>query len=205
MVELKRLVVAQLHVNLTHVSRLRAGLPAAPSPEEIFRFSHPIDTPKPPIDVRRVSGTRYTLMSESTDLRFREAVLLRPDQIAGGERFGPAGVVIGLVVGFSSNFLTAIQSENRLVLHNGHHRAFALLSHGITHAPCIIQTVTRRDELNLVAGSKVQEAPAFYFKAARPPLLKDFMDPRIRKAHRIPSPRQMIDISFEVRDHQVAD
>jgi hypothetical protein len=205
MVELKKLVVSQLHVNLTHVGRLRAGLPAAPSPEEIFRFSHPIDGSKPQIDVSRVGGTRYMLMSESTDLRFREAVLLRPDQIAGGERFGPAGVVIGLVVGFSSNFLTAIESDARLVLHNGHHRAFALLAHGITHAPCIVQTVTRRDELNLVAGSKVQEAPAFYFKAARPPLLKDFLDPKISKVHRIRRPRQMIDVSFEVRDHQVAD
>jgi hypothetical protein len=80
-----------------------------------------------------------------------------------------------------------------------------LLDHGVTHAPCIIQTVTRRDELNLIAGEDVQEAPAFYFKAARPPLLKDFLDPRIRKVQRIPRPVQMIDIKFEVQDHNVAD
>jgi hypothetical protein len=205
MVELARLVVAQPHVNLTHTNRLRAQLRAAPSLEEIFRFCHPIDRPGPRIDVKRVGGTRYSLMSESSDLRFREAVLLRSDQIADGERFGSSAVVIGLVVGFSSNFLTAIQSDNRLLLHNGHHRAFALLDHGITHAPCIIQTVTRRDELNLIAGSKVQESPAFYFKAARPPLLKDFLNPKIGKPHRIPCPRQMIDVNFEVRDHQIAD
>jgi hypothetical protein len=205
MVELERLVVAQLHVNLTHTNRLRRQLPAQPGAEEVFRFCHPIDRPGPQINIRRISGTRYSFTSESSDLRFREAALLRPDQIAGGERFGPSAVVMGLVVGFSSNFLTAIQSDNRLLLHNGHHRAFALLDHGVTHAPCIIQTVTRRDELNLIAGEDVQEAPAFYFKAARPPLLKDFLDPRIRKVQRIPRPVQMIDIKFEVQDHNVAD
>ncbi|HZH51141.1 MAG TPA: hypothetical protein VEZ16_04585 [Microvirga sp.] len=205
MVELEKLIVAQPHINLTHARRLRARLPTRPSPEEIFRFCHPIDRPGPQINVMSIGEKRYSLTSESTDLRFREAVVLRPDQIAGGERFGSTGVVIGLVVGFSSNFLTAIESEKRLLLHNGHHRAYALLEHGVTHAPCIIQTVTRTDELNLIAGSAVQEMPAFYFRAARPPLLKDFLDPKIRKAHRIPRPLQMIDVSFEVRDHQVAN
>ncbi|MFC4171102.1 hypothetical protein ACFOYU_03365 [Microvirga sp. GCM10011540] len=205
MVELQHLVVAQPHVNLTHANRLREHLSPKPSNDEVFRFCHPIDRPGPNVGVRRIGDTRFSFTSESSDLRFREAILLRADQIAGGVRFGTSAMVVGLVVGFSSNFLTAIQSDNRLVLHNGHHRAFALLAHGVTHAPCIIQTVTRRDELNLIAGSDVQEEPAFYFKSARPPLLKDFLDPRIRKVHRIPCPLQMIDVRFEVQDHQVAD
>ncbi len=203
--ELERLVVAQPHDNLTHATRLRSFLSAHPSPEEVFRFCHPIDRPQPTISIRRIGETRYSFTSESSDLRFREAVLLRPDQIVGGERFGSSAAIIGLAVGFSSNFLTAIEADSRLLLHNGHHRAFALMEHGLTHAPCIIQTVTRRDELNLVAGSDVQEAPAFYFKAARPPLLKDFRDPRIRKLHRIPKHLQMINVSFQVEDHHVAD
>jgi hypothetical protein len=203
MVELERLVVAQPHVNVTHANRLREQLPARPSVEEVFRFCHPVSRPGPQITVRRVGGTRFSFTSESSDLRFREAVLLRPDQIDGGERFGASAMVVGLVVGFSSNFLTAIQSDNRLLLHNGHHRAFALLAHGVTHAPCIIQTVTRTDELNLVAGDDVQEAPAFYFKSARPPLLKDFLNPKICKAHYVARPLQMIDIKFEVEDHNI--
>jgi hypothetical protein len=205
MVELDRLVVAQSHVNLTHAKRLRAGLSAAPSPEEVFRFCHPLDRRAPPIKIRRLGEARYTFTSESSDLRFREAVLLQPEQIQGSERFGPGAAVVGLVVGFSSNFLTAVQSDNRLLLHNGHHRAFSLLEHGITHAPCIIQTVTRLDELALVAGRTVQRAPAFYFKAARPPLLKDFLDPKIRKVLRIPRLYQTIDVSFDVQDHAISD
>jgi hypothetical protein len=204
MVELKRLVVAQPHINLTHTNRLRACLPANPTPTEVFQFCRPVSHPVPPISIKRFGETRYLFTSESSDFRFREAVLLRPDQIQGVEKFGPCGLMLGLVLGFSSNFLTAIQSDNRLLLHNGHHRAFALLDHGVTHAPCIIQTVTRVDELNLITSRTVQKAPAFYFKAARPPLLKDFLDPKIRKVLHIPRLLQMIDVSFDVQDHAVS-
>jgi hypothetical protein len=204
MVDLERLIVAQSHVNLTHAKRLRAGLSAKPTPEEVFRFCQPLDRKVPPVNVRRVGETRYSFTSESSDFRFREAVLLQPKQIQSGERFGSVAAIVGLVVGFSSNFLTAVQSDNRLLLHNGHHRAFALLDHGITHAPCIIQTVTRLDELNLVAGRTVQKAPTFYFKAARPPLLKDFLDPKIRKVLRIPRLLQMIEVNFDVQDHAIS-
>jgi hypothetical protein len=203
-VELERLIVAQSHVNLTHAKRLRAGLPARPTPEEVFHFCQPLDRHVAPIKSRRVGETRYSFVSESSDFRFREAVLLQPEQIETGERFGSVAAILGLVVGFSSNFLTAVQSDNRLLLHNGHHRAFALLEHGITHAPCIVQTVTRLDELNLVAGRNVRQAPAFYFKAARPPLLKDFLDPKLRKMLRIPRLLQTIEVSFDVQDFAVS-
>ncbi len=107
-------------------------------------------------------------------------MLLRPDQIVGHKAFGPISAVVGLVVGYGSNFLTVIRSDNRMVLHNGYHRACALRAAGFTHAPCVIQTVTRRDELDIAAAQAVVDDPAFYFKAKRPPLLKDFFDPRIR-------------------------
>jgi hypothetical protein len=64
--------------------------------------------------------------------------------------------------------------------------------------------VTRVDELNLITSRTVQKAPAFYFKAARPPLLKDFLDPKIRKVLHIPRLLQMIDVSFDVQDHAVS-
>jgi hypothetical protein len=87
---------------------------------------------------------------------------------------------VGLVVGFSTNFFNVVRDDKRLLLHNGYHRACALRALGITHVPCVIQTVTRRDELDLIAKDNVAEDPAFYFAACRPPLLKDFFDPRIR-------------------------
>ena len=135
------------------------------------------------MQIERVGSRRYVFRSDSTDFRFHEAALLRPEQLLDYEAFGPLAGIVGLVVGFGSNFLNVIRVEKRLILHNGYHRACALRKLGITHAPCVIQTVTRFDELDLAAKDVVED-PDFYFRPARPPLLKDFFDPRIRKVHR---------------------
>jgi hypothetical protein len=126
--------------------------------------------------------------------------LLQPDQIHDYKAFGPIAGVVGLVVGFGSNFLNVIRVGNRLLLHNGYHRACALRGLGITHAPCIIQTVTRLDELDMTAKGTVVEDPDFYFNTARPPLLKDFFDPQICKVLRIYKRVRTIEVTFEVRD-----
>jgi hypothetical protein len=205
MVELDRLVMSQIHVNLTHIERLRTRIDAAASPEALFRFCLPLDRAEAPVRMRKVGSNRFLFWSESSDFRFHEPALLKPDQIGGYSSFGPLGGVIGLTVGYGSNFLNVIESDGRMVLHNGYHRAYALRSLGITHAPAIVQTVTRRDELNLVASRAVLDDPAFYFKTARPPLLKDFFDPRIRKVLRVPKILRMIELSFEVNEVEVVD
>jgi len=115
--------------------------------------------------------------------------------------FGPIAGVAGVVVGFGSNFLNVIRADNRLLLHNGYHRACALRALGVTHVPCIVQTVTRLDELELTAKTVVVEHPDFYFKTARPPLLKDFFDPQIRKILPTRKLVRMIEVNFEVKDY----
>jgi hypothetical protein len=126
-----------------------------------------------------------------------------PQQIRDYDAFGAMAGIVGLVVGFGSNFLNVIRVGKRLVLHNGYHRACALHALGITHAPCIIQTVTRSDELELAAKATVAEDPEFYFHTARPPLLKDFFDPKIGKVFRTHKQVRMIEVNYEVRDFTV--
>ncbi|MGF9758941.1 hypothetical protein AAII07_27460 [Microvirga sp. 0TCS3.31] len=201
MVQLERLVSSQRHVNLSHVRRLRSRLSPSPALEELFRFCFPLERSELKVRMRPSGRNRFTICSESSDFRFHEAVMFQPEQIMGYAAKGAVGGIIGLVVGFGSNFVCGVQSDSRVLLHNGHHRAYALLEHGITHAPCIIETVTRKEELSLVARSRVLEAAAFYFKAARPPLLKDFLDPRTRKVVTVPRQVHMIDVSFEVQDY----
>jgi hypothetical protein len=137
---------------------------------------------------------------ESSDFRFQESVLLKPGQIQDHDAYGPIAGAVGLMVGFGSNLLNVIRDENRLLLHNGYHRACAMRELGITHVPCIIQTVTRRDELDVVAKREVAEDPAFYFATRRPPLLKDFFDPNIRKVVRARRATKMVEINFEVKE-----
>ena len=88
-----------------------------------------------------------------------------------------------------------------MVLHDGYHRACALRQRGVTHAPAIIQTVTRVDELEVTAKKVVANWPEFYFQSARPPLLKDFFDPKIRRVWKTPKILKVIEVSYEVRDY----
>ena len=113
--------------------------------------------------------------------------------------------MLGLVVGFGSNQMNVLRSDNRMLLNNGYHRACALRAMGITHAPCVVQTVTRRAELAVTAPQRVIDDAAFYFKAARPPLLKDLFDPRVSKIVPVHRMRKVVEISFETRVFDVAE
>jgi hypothetical protein len=205
MVELDRLVVSQPFVNLSHAARLQEQLGRSPSAESLFKFCLPLARTEAPVRMRRAGTNRFLFWSESSDFRFHEPVRLRPEQIVDYTPFGPIGGVIGLTVGYGSNFLNLIESDGRLLIHNGYHRAYSLRALGITHAPAIVQTVTRRDELHLVASRSVLEDPLFYFKAPRPPILKDFFDPKIRKVLRVPKVLRMIELSFEVNEIEIVD
>lgn len=203
MVELDRLTISQKQVTRNLIESLGRQLGSAPDSATLFHFCLPLGQPEAPLHIRRVGNRRFVFRCESQDLRFHESVLLRPDQVRDYDSFGPIAGVVGLVVGFGSNFLNVIRVGKRLLLHDGYHRACALRNLGITHAPCIIQTVTHPDELDVVAKRRVAEDPEFYFHTARPPLLKDFFDPKIRKVLLARKLIRMIELSYEVRDYLV--
>jgi hypothetical protein len=195
-VELDRLVVFQKHINLAYVSELKRKIGQSPRPEAVFQLCLPFDHPHPSVKMRQTAPNAYTFISPSDDFRLLEAALLKPQQIAEYSPHGPMVAVVGLVMGYGSNFLNAIHAENRLILNNGSHRAFALRDLGITHVPCIIQRVSRRDELELVGSPDVQQNPDRYLKAARPPVLKDYFDPALRKIIPVVRKHRMARVSF---------
>jgi hypothetical protein len=207
MVEVAHLVVCQNHVTRSFVDRLKERLGPDPDPVTLFHFCLPREQSSAPVQIREMGGKRYVFRSESTDFRFHEPVLLAPGQLAGYDAYGAVAGVVGLVVGFSANFLNAVCDDDsgRLLLHNGYHRACALLELGITHAPCVIQTVTSRDELDLVAKPLVANDPGYFFNSPRPPLLKDYADPALRRILPIKKMSRTIEVNFEVRDYFVED
>jgi hypothetical protein len=207
MVELARLVVCQNHVTRSFVDRLKERLGPNPDAAALFRFCLPAHDSEAPVQIRELGARRYEFRSDSTDFRFHEPVLLKPKQLADYASFGSVAAALGLIVGYSSNFLNAVCDDDsgRLVLHNGYHRACALMELGVTHAPCVVQTVTSRDELDLVGKPIVVNDPGYFFNAPRPPLLKDFVDPRIRKILPIRKVSRVIEVAFEVRDYMRDD
>lgn len=205
LVELDRLVVSQQSVSLNFVEELKARLGPKRDPKSLFRFCHPTDSPEPPVTAQRIDENRYQFTSDSSDFRAHDAALLRPDQVSGLLTPDPVNTVVAISIGFGSNFLHAIEVDDRLILQNGYHRAYALRDLGVTHAVCAVQAVTRKDELKLVAADIVVDAPEFYCRAKRPPLLKDFFDPKIRKVLNVRRMRRLIEVKFEVREFQIVD
>ncbi|MDM5176969.1 hypothetical protein PO883_07125 [Massilia sp. DJPM01] len=207
MVDLGRMVVCQNHVTRSFVDQLKAQLGPHPDPQALFRFCFPPDEVRAPVQIREAGSKRYVFRSESTDFRFHEPVLLRPDQLNDYRACGTVAGVVGLVVGYSANILNAVCDDDsgRLVLNNGYHRTCALLELGISHAPCVIQTVSSRDELDLVAKSVVATDPGYFFNAPRPPLMRDFANPRIRKVLRIKKIARMIEVTYDVRDYFIEE
>src|SRR5439155_17488803 len=111
--------------------------------------------------------------------------------------------VVGLAVGFGSNFLNAVYVENRLILNNGSHRAYALRKMGITHVPCIVQHLSSRDELDVLGPSEVRHDPDLYLKHPRPQMLKDYFNPKLYKVLPVRRRLRQITVRFEVDEYSV--
>jgi hypothetical protein len=205
MVELDRLIVSQTHIELPFADTLSAGLGRSPDHDALFRFCFPLDRPHPPVRVQRLSSDRYLFASTSTDFRGHPLALMNEEQLARLVSFGPVAAALAVPVGFGCNFLSAVRSGGRAVLQNGYHRAYALRALGISHAPCIVTDVTRKDELRVAAGEPVSEDPEFYFAAARPPMLRDYFDPKIRKVLPIVRMETVIEVEVKVRTSNAAD
>jgi hypothetical protein len=197
MVELDRLIVHQWRVTLDFIDQVKDRIGPAPDPAALFGICMPLQPSEMPIQVQRLGSRRFAFRCESEDFDLHEPELLKPKQ--AGESFALAGV-IGLALGFGWNFLSAVRVGNRVLLNNGYHRACALRALGITHAPCAIEMAAGLDELQLTVNSRVAEEVESYLQSARPPLLKDFFDPRIRKVLPIRKLVRHIEVEFLIRD-----
>jgi len=178
-VDLDRLVVFQKYINLAFVEELKARLGPAPTPETILRFAL-LDRQDPQFQFMQSAPTAYTFISRSTDFRFLEPQFLDPSRVPAFESTGHPVAILGLAVGYGSNFLNVINIDNRLVLGNGSHRAYALRDLGVTQVPALVQRLTRREELELVASGDFASNPDRYLKTLRPPMLRDYFDDRLR-------------------------
>lgn len=197
MVELDRLVVFQKHVNLGFVEETKALLGPKPDDLAVARLAFGIDRPLPPAKRLQNANNGFTFVSPSNDLRFLEATLL-PPELVGHVSGGRPSAYLVLAVGFGSNLLNAIHVNGRLILNNGSHRAYALRDLGITHAPCVIQAVSRPEELELIGNQELSKNQERYLRAPRPSVLRDYFDPSLRKLLRVPRQNRLVRVQFGI-------
>jgi len=177
LVELDRLVVAARANKSRSGRKTETAAWPEPSLEQIFGVCLRLDHPTIEHGVRIDSPDTVVFASDSNDPRFLESVLLKQGQIPGIQSNGPILGIVGILVGYSSNYLNVISAEGRLVLHNGTHRAYALCDLGLTHAPCIVQKASSRQELSTVAVGAFLKNPDYYFEGAAPAGLQRFLQP----------------------------
>jgi len=199
-VDLDAVVVSQKLVSLEHVRRLQAQLGPDPSSEALFRFCLPFDRRPPDHRASRIGDDEFAFVSESSDLRFLEAVMLRPDQVTGYQAVGPVAGVVALVVGFGSNYLNVLSIGERLILNNGNHRACALFDLGVRRVPCVVQTLTHPDEIDVHAPRAVKRNPDFYLTEPRPPLLADYFDPVLSRRVNVALTRKQVRVGYSVEE-----
>jgi hypothetical protein len=199
LVELGRMVAYQQHVALDHVRKQMTGLSPDMPPENLFEHCFPSRESMPPLKVREVGDDTMVFSSPSTDMRFLGAMLLEQGKIKGYIPVGKAAMVLGLPVGFGSNLLNALSYRGRLLLNNGYHRTVAMIEAGITHAPCVIQELNTLDELELAGGRVKADRAGYYFNSPRPPLMRDFRDPRLYHDMATLPREKQIYIRFEVK------
>lgn len=202
MIDLDQLVVFQKHINTTYSSELKARLGATPSDKDVFELCLPVERHQPPLIRMRTAPNSFVFTSPSNDIRFLESLDFDASRITEYEPQGPASGVIGIVVGFGSNYLNAVHANNRLVLNNGSHRAYALRDLGVKRVPCIIQTVNHPEELAVVAP-QVALNPAFYLQDPRPSMLKDYFDPQLRKLFPVLRKSRQVKVEFRIDEMDV--
>lgn len=196
MVELDRLVVYQPSVDVEFATQLQALLPPQPTSEDVLDFVIGAGL-VPPVDCARLAYNSFMFTSNSNDLRCIEVSLSNAGTQPGCAVAGCPAAWIGIAVGYSMNFLTAIQVGNRLVLANGTHRAYALRARGITHVPCVVRQVTHEDELDALEVPELRRA-AVYLRSPRPPVFKDYFDPAVHKVLLLPRRKTLVQVQVSI-------
>ena len=204
MVDLGRLVARQIWLDRAHVERLMAQIGPHPTLADLFHGSFPADPPRPAVEVERLGKHRVLIRSRASSFRAHELELLTGGMLDAVRSYGTVAACLSLPIGVNANLMNAVRYGNRCLLHNGYHRACALLALGVTQAPCIVQRASRYDELDLALGGAAAMPHDFYFQSPRPPLVRDFLDPRFVRVLPMRAQTWVIDISLDVREYVVA-
>jgi hypothetical protein len=202
MVPLDQLVCSQFDLTVSTLKALDQPHPKKLSPVNLAKLCLPLEPAHGQCVLGRETAAEYIFHSDSHDIRTFTAQLVPINKIAGYHPSGHAKAAIVIGVGFSTNVLNVVRYADRLVLNNGYHRVFSLLQQGYTHAPCVIQVCSSGDDLGQCAMREINHNYDLYFTQARPPLVRDYLNPLLTSQWPVNPVRRQITVklSYESRD-----
>ncbi len=203
LVELDALIVYQHSITLSTVKAICSGLPKTVTSKALAATCLPLDVTKADFQTQRLTKREFIFHSNSHDMRFLGAQLVDPALIPNLVAEGFTSAVIALSVGFSSNVLNVVRYQNRMVLNNGYHRAYALRSLGVTHVPCVIQVCRHWEDVGLAGSSEMSQNSDLYFSSQRPPLFRDYFDPKLTSRYATMRQRRQIQLKIEVDSKKI--
>ncbi len=204
MVPLWQLVCSQLDLTVSTLEALKQHIQPKMRPAALARLCLPLAPAHGQCVLGRETKGEYVFHSDSHDLRYLGAQLLPIADLQCYHHSGHAQAAIVIGVGFSTNVLNVVRYGDRLVLNNGYHRAVALLSQGYTHAPCVIQVCSHWEDVGVCAMGEISNNSALYFSKARPPLLRDFLNPALTSQWELRPVRRQITVKLSYESCDIA-
>lgn len=204
MVELDRLIVSQYSMTQAVVDRIVEQHPLPPGPKRLAELCLPLQPPAADFRLAGRSGREFTFVADAHDMRFLDARVLDPLEVRQTGVMGHPQAVLALSIGFSANLLNGVRYNGRVAINNGHHRVLALRRMGLTHAPCLIQPCTSLEDLGQAATREIADNVDLYFHAPRPPLLRDFDNPRLTVKFKAPRMQRVVTVRVDVQRRLIA-
>jgi hypothetical protein len=99
-------------------------------------------------------------------------------------------MAFGFKVTMTASFLQVARFQGRYVMRDGYHRAFGLLSRGITRVPAYLRNFDTTE--NLAPAGMMPQAT---WLGDRPPLLRDYHDDRVAEPVSLPAQHRLIVIN----------
>ena len=120
----------------------------------------------------------YTITSPNPNLKVVGNFDDRPADVPPG---------FGFRIAVTPSYLQVARIRGRLVLRDGYHRSFGLISRGITHVPAYVRDYDTTENL-APAGMLPQNT----WLGDRPPMLRDYHDDRVAASVLLPAQHRMI-------------
>lgn len=202
-VEIEKLIAPQRVVNLDYVNKLVNSYPKSPSLDDLLDICISPKREMDAIQHLQIAKNEHVFSSPNSDIRYLGSFVrkLTPEDLVSPKSGGIPVAAIITFIGYGGSPINVLKAKNRLILHNGFHRVYALHSLGVTEIPVVVQHVGNVD---LEFPPNVSGLPKNYLlNHPRPVLFKDWFVPEFAVTLKIRERMKLVTVGINVKQHEV--